>query len=106
MRAFGTWIDLHDVETRLVGTHAFPLIVRGAMIGALACGRPAGVEPFAPDEVDAIDALAHALATAIDVLRTAALEREVAHILEGNGSYDSLRAALASKSAGQLMALE
>lgn len=60
----------------------------------LVIGPKCSAEPYAPDEAGAIAALASAVGTAIDVLQTESLKREVDRILRGSdGSLAELRAA-------------
>jgi hypothetical protein len=71
-------IDLHDVETVLPGDFAFPMFARNRLSGLLVCdGKAAGPAAYAPDELDAIAAVANAAGLALDLLRIESLEREL-----------------------------
>ena len=52
----------------LRGEFAFPMISRGALVGVLVCGAKHNGETYAPDESEALLALAHGVGTALDVL--------------------------------------
>jgi GAF domain-containing protein len=72
-------VDLREIDTALRGDYAFPMFARNRLLGVLVCGDPdGGVGTGAPDELDAIGAVAHASGVAIDLLRIEALERELA----------------------------
>lgn len=70
--ALSAWnkpLDLHDLpDTKLQGELAFPMVSRGRLIGALVCGPKRDGERYAPDESDALLALAHGVGGALDVL--------------------------------------
>jgi hypothetical protein len=57
---------------------AFGLQVRGELIGTLVLGPKRGGEAYAPDERDALEALAQALASLLDALEIAELRRRLA----------------------------
>lgn len=61
-------LDPHDYHTALTGDVALPMLVRGRLLGTLLCGRRAGGEGYAPDEVEALSQLARAVASALDAL--------------------------------------
>ncbi len=84
LRAWRKPVDLHRVDgSALAGELAFPMISRGELVGTLVCGPKRDGEAYAPDESDALLALAHGVGTALDALS------------KGNGSSDaSLRATL------------
>jgi hypothetical protein len=72
-------VDLHDVESGLNGDFAFPMFARDRLLGTLICsGKADGGAAYAPDELEAIGAVAHACALALDLLRIEELERELA----------------------------
>jgi hypothetical protein len=50
------------------GEFAFPMISRGDLVGALICGPKRDGETYAPDESEALLALAHGVGTALDTL--------------------------------------
>jgi len=71
-------IDLHDVETALPGDFAFPMFARNRLSGLLVCdGKADGPAAYAPDELEAIGAVASAAGLALDLLRIESLEREL-----------------------------
>ncbi|HEY6326691.1 MAG TPA: hypothetical protein VIW73_09310 [Candidatus Cybelea sp.] len=69
LRAWSRPIDLHGIrDTGLVGDVAFPMISRGALVGALVCGAKRSGETYAPDESNALLALASSVGIALDTL--------------------------------------
>jgi hypothetical protein len=69
LRAWSKPVDLHDVSgSRLQGDLAFPMASRGRLVGALVCGSKRDGESYAPDETEALAALAHGVGGALDVL--------------------------------------
>jgi hypothetical protein len=69
LRAWGKPVDLHEVrESTLRGELAFPMASRGHLVGALICGPKRDGEAYAPDETEALAALAHGVGSALDVL--------------------------------------
>jgi len=69
LRAWNKPIDLHAFpESQLRGEFAFPMTSRGSLVGALICGPKRDGESYAPDEWDALLALAHGVGTALDTL--------------------------------------
>jgi hypothetical protein len=71
-------IDLHDVDTALPGDFAFPMFARNRLSGLLVCdGKADGPAAYAPDELDAIGAVASAAGLTLDLLRIESLEREL-----------------------------
>ncbi len=69
LRAWGKPLDLHDISgSQVLGAIAFPMMARGVLLGAVVCGPKTSGESFAPDEVDALVALAHGLGVALDSL--------------------------------------
>ncbi len=86
--ALRTWhhaLDLHDVESRLCGEFAYPMVARGRLIGALLLGPKRSHEAYAPDESQAIEEVAHGVAGALDVLSQQAATSE-------NRTIEELRA--------------
>ncbi len=65
---FGRPIDLNDHDTSLPGEMAFPMLAHGTFVGAVLCGPKRTGERYAPDEIQAIRELAHALGLAVDNL--------------------------------------
>jgi hypothetical protein len=70
LRASHDVIDLHRVDTALVGEFAFPMLTRGHFVGALVLGSKSSGEPYAPDESAAIAQVAHGVGVALDLLGT------------------------------------
>jgi hypothetical protein len=69
LRAWNKPIDLHLFpDSRLRGEFAFPMISRGDLVGALICGPKRDGEAYAPDESQALLALAHGVGTALDTV--------------------------------------
>jgi hypothetical protein len=69
LRAWNKPIDLHLFPgSRLRGEFAFPMTSRGDLVGALICGPKRDGEAYAPDESEALLALAHGVGTALDTL--------------------------------------
>jgi hypothetical protein len=69
LRAWNHPVDLHDVkDSEVRGEFAFPMVSRGALVGVLICGPKRDGEVYAPDESDALLALAHSVGTALDTL--------------------------------------
>jgi len=61
-------LDLQDVNTRLPGEFAYPMIARGRLVGVLVLGSKRSGESYAPDESEAIEALAQSVGGALDAL--------------------------------------
>jgi hypothetical protein len=69
MRAWHKAVDLHSIPgTELRGEYAFPMVSRGELVGALVCGSKPDGELYAPDESDALLALAHGVGATLDTL--------------------------------------
>lgn len=76
LRATRETVDLRDADSALRGDFAFPMFARKRLLGILVCADKAdGTAVYAPDELEAIGAVAHAAGVAIDLLRIEALER-------------------------------
>ena len=58
MRSRHVGVDVVQLRSELPGTYAFPMIVRGRLIGTLVCGADAAAGSYAPDERDALEAVA------------------------------------------------
>lgn len=69
MRAWREPLDLHNYDTSLRGEMAFPMVAHGTFVGALLCGPKRTGERYAPDEIAAIQDLAHGVGLAIDNLQ-------------------------------------
>ncbi|MGC9991589.1 MAG: GAF domain-containing protein [Candidatus Cybelea sp.] len=69
LKAWSKPVNLHSLEdSQLRGELAFPMISRGDLVGALVCGPKRDGEAYAPDESDALLALARGVGTALDTL--------------------------------------
>ena len=69
LKAWSKPVNLHSLEdSELRGELAFPMISRGDLVGALLCGPKRDGEAYAPDECDALLALARGVGTALDTL--------------------------------------
>ena len=68
LKAWHKPLDPHRYATGLEGALAFPMLVRGRLLGVLLLGERAGGEAYAPDEVEALAQVAHGVGTAIDGL--------------------------------------
>jgi hypothetical protein len=86
MLATRTVVDLHAVDTRVDGDFAFPMFARDRLTGFITCGdKVDGVAAYAPDEMNAIAALARAAGIALDLLRVETLERELDALRSAHG---------------------
>lgn len=70
LRASHDVVDLHRVETALVGEFAYPMLARGRLVGVLVLGPKVSGEAYAPDESAAIAQLAHSVGVALDLIGT------------------------------------
>jgi hypothetical protein len=69
LRAWNKPIDLHAfADSQIRGEFAFPMTSRGNLLGALICGTKRDGESYAPDESEALQAVAHGVGTALDIL--------------------------------------
>jgi GAF domain-containing protein len=69
MQAWHKPVDLHRiVDSRLHGELAFPMISRGELLGALVCEPKRDGEAYAPDESDALQAMAQGIGAALATL--------------------------------------
>ncbi len=68
LRATQKVLDLHDVQSVIVGEFAYPMLARGRLVGVLVLGPKRSGESYAPDESEAIAQLAHDAGAALDVL--------------------------------------
>jgi hypothetical protein len=87
LRTSHQMVNLHAVESVLRGEFAFPMSARGRLVGVLAIGPKRLGESYAPDECEAIAALAHGVGIALDVLtvrREHARDDRLDAILESN----------------------
>jgi len=85
LRAWSKAIDLHTLEeSQLRGEFAFPMISRGNLVGVLVCGPKPDGEAYAPDESEALLALAHGVGMALETLSS-----------QSNGVIESIQEAQA-----------
>jgi hypothetical protein len=69
LRAWHKPVDVVSLEGSVLrGEFAFPMVSRGVLVGVLVCGAKRNGESYAPDESEALLALAHGVGTALDVL--------------------------------------
>jgi hypothetical protein len=69
LRAWHKPVDLKSFEHSVLhGEFAYPMVSRGTLVGVLVCGTKRDGEVYAPDESEALFALAHGVGTALDVL--------------------------------------
>jgi hypothetical protein len=69
LRAWHKPVDLGALEDSVLhGETAFPMVSRGRLVGVLVCGVKRNGEAYAPDESEALLALAQGAGTALDVL--------------------------------------
>jgi hypothetical protein len=69
LAAWNKPVALHGIAgSALRGELAFPMMSRGRLVGALICGAKRDGDDYAPDESDALLALARGVADALDVL--------------------------------------
>jgi hypothetical protein len=68
MRTWHDAMELHRYHTAFTGEYAFPMFGRGSLLGVLVCGAKKSGEAFAPDEIDALKALAYGVGVALDTL--------------------------------------
>ena len=75
LRAWHKPVDIRALEhSGLRGEFAFPMISRGALVGVLVCGSKHDGEVYAPDESDALQAVAQGVGAALDTMKAAAID--------------------------------
>jgi hypothetical protein len=77
MRARRINVHVRDVESALPGTLAFPMVVRGELLGILVVGPKLDDETYAPDEENALASLATSVGHALDAIEVRELRRRV-----------------------------
>ena len=77
MRARRVNVHVRDCESLLPGALAFPMIVRGDLVGILVCGPKADDETYAPDEQAALASLATNVGHALDAIEIRELRRRL-----------------------------
>jgi hypothetical protein len=78
-------IKLRDTATALHGEYAFPMVVRGALIGALIVAAKRNGETYDPVERDLLAEIAERAGIALDALRTIAIRRELDELRAATG---------------------
>jgi hypothetical protein len=96
MRAWHTPVQLAARRSALTGEIAFPMVVRGALVGFLLCGDKVTHEALAPDERDVLAGLASSAGVALDSLRVRAIQREISDLANDATIPSPLRAKLAA----------
>lgn len=77
MRARRISVHPRDCESALPGALAFPMIVRGELLGILVCGPKTDDETYAPDEQAALASLAGSVGHALDAIEVRELRRRL-----------------------------
>jgi hypothetical protein len=77
MRARRVIANPPSLSSALPGLLAFPMIVRGELLGMLVCGAKRDDEEYAPDERDALAFLASAVGHALDAIEIRELRRRL-----------------------------
>jgi GAF domain-containing protein len=77
MRARRVNVHVRECESALPGTLAFPMIVRGELLGILVCGPKPDDEGYDPDEESALASLAASAGHALDAIEVRELRRRV-----------------------------
>ncbi len=70
LRRWSEPVDTHDVRTAFPDGMAFPMSVRGKLVGALACETKRDYSAFDPDERESLLEVARGLGAALDALLT------------------------------------
>ncbi len=98
MRAGRTAVRLHGLGSGFAGEHAFPMLVRDTVAGAVVLAAKSNGEAYAPDELATVETTVLALGNALDALHTAALKREIARVLLDGAPLEALRRTVDSAS--------
>ncbi len=101
MRAWHAPVEPATRRSNLHGDVAFPMMVRGALSGFLLCDEKETHETLAPDERDALSALANSCGMALDSLRVRAVELELEGLSRDASLPELIRAKLSELGAGQ-----
>lgn len=86
MRARRVTVHVRDCDSLLPGALAFPMIVRGELVGILVCGPKTDDETFAPDEQAALASLASSVGHALDAIEVRELRRRLEALTATSGS--------------------
>ena len=106
LRTSHEMVNLHTADSVVRGEFAFPMSARGRLVGVLAIGPKRLGESYAPDECEAIGALAHGVGIALDVLtvrREHAKDDRLDAILESNRAILAWIARVSDVAAGDLL---
>ncbi|HEY1882259.1 MAG TPA: GAF domain-containing protein [Candidatus Cybelea sp.] len=109
LKAWRQPLDPHHYSTALPGALALPMLARGRLLGVLLLGERAAGEAYAPDEVQALSALAQSVGSALDGLSMhrddsiAALRESLASVAEKMASLESTVRALPQAIAAELL---
>ncbi len=68
LKAWHKPLDPHHYQTALHGALALPMLSRGRLLGMLLLDERSGGESYAPDEIEALSALAHGVGSSLDGL--------------------------------------
>lgn len=90
MRARRVSVHVRDCESALPGALAFPMIVRGELLGILVCGQKVDDETYDPDEQDALASLASCVGHALDGIAVRELRRRLAELTATGGGQPAL----------------
>lgn len=85
MRARRVVVELRDTESSLPGALAFPMTVRGELIGMLVCGPKKDDETYDPDERDTLAYLASSVGHALDAIEVRDLRRRLEELTATRG---------------------
>lgn len=77
MRARRVSVHVRDCESALPGVLAFPMIVRGELLGILVCGQKVDDETYDPDEEAALASLASHVGHGVDAIEVRELRRRL-----------------------------
>ena len=77
MRARRVSVHVRDCDSTLPGTLAFPMIVRGELLGILVCGPKIDDDLYDPDEESALASLASSVGHALDAIEVRELRRRL-----------------------------
>jgi GAF domain-containing protein len=80
MRARRLCVHVRESDSALPGVLAFPMIVRGELLGMLVCGAKFDDETYAPDEEASLVSLASSVGHALDGIEVRELRRRVAEL--------------------------
>lgn len=84
--------QLIPVNSRVDGELAFPLFVRGELMGFVSCGKRLVRETYAPDEVEAMNYALEHVGVQLDAIRTSRLQTQIHEIQQIVSAYHMLGA--------------